>query len=203
MPETAWKILPTFSKTSGRPMVSASLKQGKDGTVKLSLFLSVFIADALGNPDTVTLQVGEGEAYTDMRITANGEHKLGKGPAGSRRITAPSYDGLPSCTTGNLPCRLITDKAGEVIIQLPVAEWWRTAATRPAPVITPKASPSPAGGKVDVIAFLETKGIKVQRLAEGRFLYDGNRVGMPEILGVVNAWRRKANLADLTADTAI
>ena len=67
------------------------------------------------------------------------------------------------------------------------------------PVIKAPGKAPEDDGLVDVVEYLGRKGLKVARLAGGRFMLSGETVMMAELLGQVNRHRAEAGLTALSS----
>lgn len=213
----SWQTISPIQKTSGTPMVSASLAKNKHGQITLKLFLSAFVSDKLGTPETVIIQSGEGEHAGCVRIEpilAEGGgmpeqpsvFKLTSVMRGSKRVQIPAFAGLPIDAASNLPCSILTETKDELIVRLPVAEWEIEISRRntvpvkqPSPIIVPKTV-APVSDKLDMLGYLRGKGAKVSKLAGDLWSYEGERVVAADILKIINQHRKKASLPPLTAE---
>ena len=200
----SWETLPAFKKTTGKPLVSAQLRSDKAGAVRLVLFLSPFVADPLGPPDAVEVQVGREALAGQLRITAGETHKLSSSAHGQRRLTLPWFDGLPQRAAETQPVAILSQGDGALVLRLPVVEWEVEISRRgvvPAPVVRvpapPPIDPAQQAVKIDMVEFLRPKGMKVSRLGGGWFMLDGERVHAREVLIEVNKFRKRGKAPEL------
>lgn len=153
-------------------------------------------------------------------------HRLLGGMKNSRRVIVPVFEGLPNVAVSKHPCGIISQAKGEVILRLPLAEWEaeqsrtakalenikaRAANIEATPVHVsidttfvsppPKKStpPTSTGNSIDILKYLQTRGHKVSRLAEGAFFQvDGERKTKLEAVAMINEIRKKADLVAVT-----
>lgn len=114
----------------------------------------------------------------------------------------------------NAPATLGARTNDSLIVKLPLEAWARDIAARrtppvggswvkPPPPSPPPAPPPPAdkparnGQVLDMAEYLTGKGHQVARLAEGRFLVDGDPATAGQMLKLVNDYRAKADLDPL------
>ena len=215
----SWDNLPAFKKTSGTPMVSASLRKDKKGEVKLYLFLSAFITEKLGDPETVDVQVGREEHLGLLRIVSGGEtHKVANVMRGSKRVAVPWFEGLPKAAAGAEQCPIVEQGETDLVIRLPIAEWEIAishaviaskpsskpvvvkSAAVPPPVAIKSAPDSSSVGPLDMADYLAKKGVKISRLAAGFFSIEGERVDANDVLLRINRMRKASGLPCLTLE---
>lgn len=225
----SWTKLAPIAKTTGRPMASASIVVNKDGVPKIHLILSASLKDEFGDPKRADVSAGDGanEGKLLIEFISNGAFEVGNFVHGGGRITLPVPAGMPDKPAANAPCT-VTDKvvaaSGQVVaddfvpslvVTLPTPVWRRDIAERIKPPVGgssvmpprprgPSAPPPPepepaAGSVVDVVEYLGRKGLKVSRLAGGRFMLSGQTVMLAEVLGQVNKIRAEAGLPALTS----
>lgn len=224
----SWTKLAPIVKTSGRPMASASIVVNKDQVPKIHLILAATLKDEFGDPKRADVSVGEGENAGSILVEFldTGAFDVRGFVHGGARIVLPVPDGLPDKPASNAPCVVgaKTRHTGlvcgsdpspvdSVVLRLPVEAWRRDiaegirppsggSAIIPPPAAkpsTPVVKPAPADDLVDVVEYLGRKGLKVSRLAGGRFMLGGQTVLMPAVLAEVNKHRAEARLPALTS----
>ena len=210
----SWTALSPTNKVTGRAMVTAYIRQWKRGNLSLILSLSQFVFDDLGAPERVSVDVGSDENAGKLKIIpdAEGPFKFSNALGGGKRLTLPVVPDAPQRPVGSAACKMTPqiDNDGRVefiIIDLPIDQWRKPAATAPVPAPAPpvadKVAAAPASavladGKIDVIAYLTKKGHKVVRLAQGNFSVDGETWRPPEILALINGHRKQNALKPVT-----
>ncbi len=201
----SWTNAPVFGTSNARPMISARLRQNKYGKTKLVLYISPFLLSDLGEPATLQVQIGGDEHAGCLRLSPDGEHKLGGGPRGLKTLTLPHFDGLPDAIADTEPCALVETGGGVVVLRLPLDAWQSAIDSRKRQALTVTARtpalPAPER-KVDMALYLQSHGKKAMKLANGWTL-EGERVNADEVLELVNSFRRREGLKAISlADAA-
>jgi len=206
----SWTKLAPILKTTGRPMASASIVVNKDGVPKIALILSASLKDEFGDPAKADVSAGTGddEGKLLVEFSKDGAFDVRNFVHGGCRIFVPVPEGLPDKPTPACACSLGEKAKASVVVCLPVEAWrreiaGRLAQPRPGPeapsAAPPQGPPKPRlnGEIVDVVDYLGKKGVKVSRLAGGRFMLFGETVTIGRVLNEVNKHRDEAGLTPL------
>jgi len=202
----SWTKLAPIVKTTGRPMASASIVVNKDGVPKVSLILSASLKDEFGAPTKADVSAGEGEneGALLLEFTPKGAFDLKNFVHGGARVFVPISAGVPDKPAKNEPCTLGERTKSSVVVILPVAAWKRGIAERlappartPPPIQSAATPAKPNGGPLDMVEYLKGKGVKIERLAGGRFQMNGETIGAGTVLRIVNDHRKQADLDPL------
>ncbi len=207
-----WNKLAPIARSSGRPMASASIVVSKAGEAKLVLILSASIYDEYGSPQVADVSAGEGEDAGSLLIefTEAGAFKLTNFAKGGARLFLPVPEGAPAAARTNMPAPLGARTDASLVVVLPLDDWSRAAAiprggssVKPPPdrnaATVPLAEPVGNGKPLDMVEYLATKGVKISRLAAGRFSIAGETVGQAVVLKMVNDRRKAGDLDPLPA----
>lgn len=205
----SWNKLAPIAKSTGRPMVSASIVVAKSGDAKIHIVLSSSIHDEFGKRLKVDVSAGEGVDTGSLLIEFDpaGAFEVKLFTKGGGRLFVPVPEGVPRGAGSNQACILGARSNDSLVIKLPVETWSREiSARRPAAAasgggqdLTPAPKPALNGQVLDMVEYLSGKGVKISRLAEGRFALEGETVTAGAVLKMVNDRRTKAGLDPLPA----
>lgn len=195
------------------PRVKAGIKTKRSGEVAIRISLSELFAKELGIKKTSRATVSydaDDSAHFQVKIDVGGTIEITEYPRGGYWLAVESWD--PSENLGAArkaeTCKLLEKTANSFIAELPLA-WFngeKTVARERKTVAknTPAATPPEKGSaQLDVVEYLGKRGVKVHRLAGGRFQINGEGKTLAEAVAIVNEHRKKAGLGALTlADVA-
>lgn len=203
----SWTKLTPIVKTTGRAMASASIVVNKDGIPKVSLILSATLTEEFGTPTKADVSAGEGDnlGAVLLEFHKGGAFDVKRFVHGGSRIFLPVPEGLPDKPAANVACTLGERSApsksdgGNIVIRLPTDAWAQAIASRlsPARAHQPEPPPKANGGALDMVEYLKGKGVKIERLAGGRFQMNGETIGTGTVLRIVNDHRKQADLDPL------
>jgi len=204
----SWTPLQPIAKSTGRPMVSAAVGVLKDGSAKITVYLSGMMHDECGARETCNALAGAAETAGQIKLdflVKDGAFTLGKFANGGRRLTLPAFDGVPVRPTTTHPCRVVEKVKDSIVIALPLNAWAAEIASRdkaPAGAPAPKApalavAKTTADGPLDLVSYFNARGHTVHRLAGDRLSIDGEVYAKPAALARVNTLRAKAGLPAL------
>jgi hypothetical protein len=198
----SWTELEPIAKTV--PRVKASISVLADGRVKLGMsFSDSFFRDLVGS--------GEMAGKVLLRKNAAGKFEvrpLEKG--GARIMDVPAAAPLPQFDCETERCEVETCNEAQAIVVLPLETWGKAPAssdtahksatpsgngvTRPASAApSPPPSPISGGKKIDAVAYLTGKGLKVSRRGDA-FVIAGQVESRASTLTIINRYRRAAEL---------
>lgn len=198
----SWDDLEPIVHTT--PNCKASVTIHKDGIVRVGLSFSDAFYQLVGRPEKVDIQAGSGENEGKIRVALNPKGKFfirTLARRGARvQIKAPPY--IQTRVRDLEPCEIVERDAKAFVVALPMAAWAaqgaasakieRTVAPAPKPN-GEDAQPQTLRGKLDVVEYLDKKGVKVVRKG-GNYSIDGSLETKMGCMTIVNRHRRAAGL---------
>lgn len=210
-----WQVIAPASASTGAAMASVTVTESKTGKRKLNLFFSAFLMKDFGDPTAATVMLGTDGDEGKLRLEF-GEGLAFKVSSAMRffRCSIPAPDFVTVKAHGSLPCAILVNsgEAKELILELPRQAWAAARlagggaakpSTAAAPTATPALEPKGAGGAwspsnpLDAEVYLQAKGFKCSRIANGRMMVDGESLLPGQVLHLVNQSRAKSDLEPL------
>lgn len=200
----SWTKLSPILKSTGKPMASASIVVNKDGVPKVQLILAASLRDEF-DEDKADVSAGSGDLLGSLLIEfkPDGAFEVRNFVSGGGRIFLPIPEGIAAQAEPNHPCTMGEKTKESVVIRLPLEAWAKASAPPAAPKLRDPLDPppppvAPGTSRVDLVEYLRNRGVKISRLAEGRFSVDGETVTVGAVLKLVNKKRAAADLDPLT-----
>lgn len=207
----SWTVLTPIAKSTGRPQVSAQIKVSKNDDAKIVIFFSQMLYEEMRNPVVAVVSEGAGDHTGCVLIvflqadeaTSEPTFAFAKGPGGSSRITIPMLTGAPHKATTGAGCSVLEKTADHLVLRLPLAAWEAegrpaqrqlAAPTAPAPRPAPPVPLRGEDNRIGVVAYLHSKGHKVEPLRNGRVQIDGEVHAPMQVLSKINSHRKQADL---------
>lgn len=195
----SWVKLAPVGRAGGDQRVTAGVHLAKSGVASICIGFSKALLATFGEAVRCDVAAGAGDDAGRLQITfgKNGAFKISALGNGGGLIRTPSVEGVPAAAKRNLICAVSDRAADSVVVTLPFSAWEALPA-KPGKAAAPPSPP--AGGKIDVVAYLRGKGANVERLAGDRYTANGTTVTLGALLRMANARRQEAELAPLTLE---
>lgn len=192
--------------------ITATPRRLRNGDLILWFSFAETLLKSYGKPKRFNIEVDDETNQVRCTVDINGKFLLKELSKGGGRVQLEAFgcvrDGLESDA-----CKLIDRTDQYFIFELP-ATWSKVKSSIPVRNVNradpPKdlsTAPQPDGrelntriDKLDAIAYLRSKGVKISKLAQDWWQLGNERVPSRRILEEVNKWRLRAELPPLSID---